>query len=340
MSKSNILYNMIVRTEKTLYKGFANQENATNQFRSDVLEGLGCTPKKLHSKYFYDKIGDQLFQQIMAMPEYYLTDCEMDIFKNRTADLAAIIMETETTFDLIELGAGDGTKSAFLLKYLLSQKADINYMPIDISANILGVLQDKLKRDLPLLNVMCLEGDYFDMLYKATTISSRRKVVLFLGSNIGNMEKEEAVAFCRSLSNQLSPGDIVLIGFDLKKNPQTILDAYNDTTGITAAFNLNLLSRINRELDANFNIEKFEHYQSYNPLNGACRSYLISSENQVVVIGGKVFNFEKDEAISMELSQKYSLKECESIADKSGFAPLNYITDSKSWFTDAVWLVI
>ncbi|MEP6806916.1 MAG: L-histidine N(alpha)-methyltransferase [Flavobacterium sp.] len=331
---------MILKTEKTLTKEVASQDNAIEQFRFDVLKGLNSTPKKLHSKYFYDKIGDTLFQQIMAMPEYYLTNCEMDIFQNKTAELAQIILETDEAFDLIELGAGDGTKSAFLLKYLLDQKADFNYMPIDISANILAVLNHKLKADLPELNITCLEGEYFKMLEKAADLSSRRKVVLFLGSNIGNMEKEEALSFCRGLNTYLSPGDIVLMGFDLKKNPQIILDAYNDKAGITAAFNLNLLTRINRELSADFVVEKFEHYQTYDPISGACRSYLISLDNQLVTIDSQSVNFEKDELIYMELSQKYSLEESEELANHSGFETINHIMDSKSWFTDVAWLSV
>jgi dimethylhistidine N-methyltransferase len=275
----------------------------------------------------------------MAMPEYYLTNCEMDIFQNKTSELAKIILETDQTFDLIELGAGDGTKSAFLLQHLLDQKADFNYMPIDISAHILSVLNNKLKADLPELTITCLEGEYFKMLEKATELSSRRKVVLFLGSNIGNMEKEEALSFCRDLNSYLSSGDIVLMGFDLKKNPQVILDAYNDKTGITAAFNLNLLTRINRELNADFVVEKFEHYQTYDPLSGACRSYLISLENQIVTIDGQSIIFDKDESVYMELSQKYSLSESEELADNSGFETINHIMDSKAWFADVAWLV-
>ncbi|SNR76607.1 L-histidine N(alpha)-methyltransferase [Flavobacterium sp. ov086] len=331
---------MILKTEKTIYEEFSSHENAIDQFRSDVLEGLTNTPKKLHSKYFYDTIGDRLFQQIMAMPEYYLTNCEMDIFQNKTSELAQIILESGTAFDLIELGAGDGTKSAFLLKDLLEKQADFNYMPIDISANILSVLSSKLKADLPELTITCLEGEYFKMLEKAANLSSRRKVVLFLGGNIGNMEKGEALAFCSDLSSYLSPGDIVLMGFDLKKNPQMILDAYNDKTGITAAFNLNLLTRINRELSADFCIEKFEHYQTYDPLSGSCRSYLISLADQVITIEERSVDFEKDELVYMELSQKYSLPEIEALAENSGFVTINHIMDSKSWFTDVAWGVV
>jgi uncharacterized SAM-dependent methyltransferase len=158
----------------------------------------------------------------MAMPEYYLTRCEMDIFKNRTVDLATIITNADTAFDVIELGAGDATKSSYLLKYLVRQNIEFTYMPIDISGNILNVLHEKLKADIPGLPITCLEGDYFTMLKKATKISGRRKVVLFLGGNIGNMEKEEALAFCLELREHLNPGDIVLMGFDLKESKYDI----------------------------------------------------------------------------------------------------------------------
>lgn len=331
---------MVLQSQTALSENGSMRKGALEQFRTDVLAGMRRVPKKLDSKYFYDKTGDALFQKIMIMPEYYLTNCEMDIFKNRTLDLSEIIMEKGLSFDLIELGAGDATKSSFLLKYLLSKKADFTYMPIDISANILSFLNDKLDKDLPELNIIGFEGEYFEMLSTAAASSARRKIVLFLGSNIGNMEKEEAFAFCQNLRNHLSLGDIVIIGFDLKKNPQTILDAYNDKAGITAAFNLNLLSRINRELDADFDKDKFKHYQTYDPIIGACRSYLVCSENLTVRIGKELIHFTKDEPVFMELSQKYSLAECECMAKDSGFASLKYIMDSKSWFTDAVWLAV
>jgi len=312
--------------------------NDTEQFRADVLKGFNSTPKTSQSKYFYDTIGDGLFQQIMAMPEYYLTRCELDIFKNRTQELAKVILADGTPFDLIELGAGDATKSSFLLKHLKDNEANFTYMPIDISGHILDVLDDKLSKEVPGLGIVCLEGDYFDMLKRAANLSSRRKVVLFLGGNIGNMEAAEAASFCRELRQHLSPGDIALIGFDLKKNPQTILDAYNDKAGITAAFNLNLLTRINRELGADFNVAQFAHYQNYDPLTGACRSYIISLEAQDVAIAKNVIHFDKDEAVYMEVSQKFSQDDIKQLAANSGFAIAGSVSDSKSWFTDSFWV--
>ncbi len=329
---------MMTQADKSLHISAMERGNIKDQFKTDVKKGLGDTPKKLQSKYFYDAIGDGLFQQIMTMPEYYLTRCELDIFKNRTVDLATLITNAGTAFDLIELGAGDATKSSYLLKHLIRQNIEFAYMPIDISGNILNVLNEKLKADIPGLPITCLEGDYFTMLKKATKISGRRKVVLFLGGNIGNMEQEEALAFCLELREHLNPGDIVVMGFDLKKNPQTILDAYNDKAGITAAFNLNMLARINRELQANFNIDSFKHYQNYDPLTGACRSFLISCDDQKVSIDEKIISFAKDEFIYMEVSQKFSQEDIQVLANATGFEITCSVTDSNGWFTDSLWV--
>jgi len=329
---------MNVQSDTDSYKE-NNQANIT-KFQSDVLEGLQKKQKKLSSKYFYDKTGDRLFQEIMAMPEYYLTKCELDIFKNKKEDLTAFIAPENEPFDLIELGAGDAMKSTYLLKYLVENNKDFTYMPIDISGNILSVLKEKLSTEIPKLEVISLEGDYFEMLDKAASMSSRKKVVLFLGSNIGNMNSDEAENFCLQLNKNLHSGDIVLIGFDLKKNPHTILNAYNDETGITAAFNLNLLHRINRELNADFEVENFQHYQTYDPVSGSCRSYLVSLKNQHVTIENEVISFKENELIDMEVSQKFSEKEINELAEKSGFKILGEIKDSKKWYVDSVWKVI
>lgn len=311
-----------------------------HKFESEIIKGLKDNPKHLLSKYFYDQKGDVLFQQIMNMPEYYLTGCEMEIFSRKSHELAEAFKAFDAPFDLVELGAGDATKSSHLLKYLVNRKADFTYMPIDISGNIISLLQERLSEEIPDLDLIGLNGEYFEMLDKASSISSRRKVILFLGGNIGNMEVEEAHEFCRELRKKLSPGDMLLIGFDLKKDPDTILSAYNDEAGITAAFNLNLLERINHEIYGNFDIGKFKHYQTYDPLSGACRSYLISLEEQQVRIGNELIDFKENEAVYMEISQKYALEETDVMAVKNGFKPLKHIQDSKGWFIDAIWKVV
>lgn len=315
------------------------KNDRANTFYSDVLKGLAAYPKKLSSKYFYDKTGDQLFQQIMAMPEYYLTNCELDIFQNRTEELTKAISNINESFDLIELGAGDAMKSSYLLKKLVDKGTDFTYMPIDISGNILSVLQENLNKKLPELKILPLQGEYFDMLDKATAISKRKKVVLFLGGNIGNMEIEEAVHFCSEVKRKLNSGDLFLVGFDLKKNPNTILAAYNDPAGITASFNLNLLTRINRELNADFDEKQFQHYQTYDPVSGACRSFLVSLCDQEVRVDNHLFHFKENELIDMEVSQKFSEQDIKKLAGDSGFHILTEIKDAKNWFVDSIWMV-
>ncbi len=315
------------------------EKNAVDHFRSDVLNGLQNTPKKLSSKYFYDKIGDHLFQQIMAMPSYYLTRCELDIFKNKTDELIDLLIPGNEPFDLIELGAGDAMKSTYLLDQLIRKGINFTYMPIDISGNILSILHKKLSSQLPELKITCLEGDYFEMLQKAASLSDRRKVILFLGSNIGNMTPEEAEDFCLHLNSNLSAKDRVLVGFDLKKNPHIILEAYNDKEGITASFNLNLLTRINNELGGNFDVKQFQHYQTYDPVTGACRSFLISLISQDVTIDNTTISFEENELIDMEISQKFSPEKIRELGEKSGFTITGEIKDAKKWFVDSIWQV-
>jgi len=328
-------------TSTTFNEQAARQGSFTdNQFYQDVIAGLTADPKRLDSKYFYDSNGDKLFQDLMACPEYYPTDCEMEIFTTQTADICNAMISEGDAFDLIELGAGDATKSIHLLRHLNEAGADFTYLPIDISSNVISHLNNTLPATLPGINITGLNGEYFDMLKKAAAISSRRKVVMFLGSNVGNMPVKVAEGFCRELRAHLSPGDMVLIGIDLKKNPKIVLAAYNDAAGITKRFNLNLLERINSELAGNFDVEQFDHYPTYDPATGACKSYLISLRDQQVTIGDKVISFEKDEYIHMEVSQKYTVDQTHKMASGAGFKPLKQFYDGKKWFTDAVWLAV
>lgn len=316
----------------------AEPDLRVNQFCDDVITGLTSTPKLLNSKYFYDANGDKLFQDLMNCDEYYPTNCELEIFSEKTADICKAIIGNGDAFDLIELGAGDATKSTYLLQYLLNAKADFTYLPIDISDNVISYLNITLPVTLPGLQMTGLNGEYFDMLTKAASISNKRKVVLFLGSNIGNMPVDVAENFCREVRNHLDTGDMLLIGFDLKKNPKTILAAYNDREGITKRFNLNLLERINRELAGDFDLQKFDHYPTYDPETGACKSYLVSLAAQHVKINGETIHFEKDECIYMEISQKFTVAETDNMATSAGFKPINRFFDDKKWFTDVIWL--
>jgi L-histidine Nalpha-methyltransferase len=306
-------------------------------FYHDIVDGLRAENKHLSSKYFYDEAGDQLFQQIMACPEYYPTRCEMEIMQHQSGKMAHLFLESSAPFDLVELGPGDATKSWFLLKELLKESAAFTYYPIDISSNVIRWLEDRLPVSLPGLRLQGLNGEYMDKMEQVSTFSANRKIVLFMGANIGNMTLPQATLFCRQLYDRMQPGDLLLIGFDLKKHPKTILDAYNDSGGITRAFNLNLLRRINRELDADFDIEQFEHYPVYDPGTGACRSYLISRIAQEVHIGEITISFREHEPTYMEISQKYTLPETAYMAAQSGFEPIHIFHDSKKWFADCLW---
>src|ERR1700748_2640173 len=195
-----------------------SSKSKTEQFYGDVITGLRSNPKHLNSKYFYDANGDKLFQDLMNCEEYYPTNCETEIFAEKTAEICKALMGDGDAFDLIELGAGDATKSTYLLQYLLEQNADFTYLPVDISENIISYLNITLPVTLPGLQMTGLNGEYFAMLKKAAAISNKRKVVMFLGSNVGNMPVDVAEQFCADVRNHLSPGDMMLIGVDLKKN--------------------------------------------------------------------------------------------------------------------------
>jgi L-histidine N-alpha-methyltransferase len=327
-------------TDNSLVTEQTEQLIQNQQFYDDVLAGLTSEPKHLDSKYFYDAAGDKLFQQIMNCDEYYPTNCELEIFTQQTAALADVLVADGTPFDLIELGAGDAMKSTYLLRQLIEQQADFTYMPIDISANTITYLNAALPGALPGLKLHGLNGDYFDMLKEAASVSTRRKVVLFLGSNIGNMPVAAAEGFCKALRAHLSPGDQALVGIDLKKNPKVILAAYNDAGGLTRDFNLNLLTRMNRELKADFIPEQFEHYATYDPATGACKSFLISTTGQQVRLGDETIHFAKDEFIDMEISQKYTVAQTDQMAIASGFKPVQHFYDEKRWFLDAIWKVV
>ena len=313
-----------------------------NPFAADVLRGLSATPKYLSSKYFYDDEGSRLFQEIMKLPEYYLTRAETDIFRAQTREIFEAFAENSAAFDLIELGAGDGTKTFLLVDFFLRRNAAFKYVPIDISSEALNFLTEKFNAQFPNLTIQPEQGDYFRTLETFKSKSDKRKIILFLGSNIGNFAHEQAVEFFKSLRSVMNPNDLLFIGFDLQKDPQTIVAAYDDAQKITAAFNLNLLRRINRELGADFMLDNFSHYATYHPIDGAARSFLISRTAQTVFIEAlnTSFEFAAWEPIFMEISQKYSLPMIENLAKKSGFEVARYFYDSRNYYTDALWKLV
>lgn len=308
-----------------------------SDFLIDVLEGLRSPNKRLSSKYFYDAKGDKLFQRIMHLDEYYLTNKEHEIFESKKAEILDAIYDGEP-FRIIELGAGDGLKTKILLKYFQKNGVNFTYTPVDISGNVLEILETNLVNEIPGLKVESFQGDYFDALSEIFE-RNEKDVVFFLGSNIGNFVKGEAEVFLSKLKSFLNPKDLLFMGVDLKKDPSIILSAYNDSEGVTTDFNLNLLERINTELGGDFNRDQFQHYPYYNPQTGECRSYIISKIKQVVTIAGERFDFRPWEAIFMEVSKKYDEVQLAELAATSGFSEISKFKDSQEWFADVLWEV-
>lgn len=313
-----------------------------HNFQKDINAGLSASNKTLSSKYFYDKIGDALFVEIMNMPEYYLTKAELDIFKNQNKELInALKLDKTTFFELVELGAGDGTKTKQLLKALDDLNYNFRYAPIDISDNALKQLKTSINKELPKVQTDPKQGDYFDVLGSLKT-AEHPIVVLFLGSNIGNLPDARAKEFIEKLDKNLKTGDKVVLGVDLIKPKSVVLPAYNDAQGITKRFNLNLLARINKELDANFDIETFEHQPEYNEDEGIARSFLVSTKDQTVTINSleKNFTFKEGEKIHMETSRKYNDQILNGILQGSALKITGRLTDSKDLFADYILMKI
>lgn len=318
----------------------AEMDEQTQTFALDIQQGLEALPKRLPSRYFYDETGDRLFQEIMALDEYYLTRSEYQIFEMHKERILEHFQEDSSSFRLIEFGAGDGLKTKVLLSHFLKRQAAFSYLPIDISQNALDGMVTDLNQLMPELDVQAQQGEYFKALRAVPPARGSRKAVLFLGSNIGNFMDGSGGTFLNELANSLEPGDILLIGFDLKKDPAKILAAYNDSKGVTKAFNLNLLRRINKELDANFNLEAFTHYPIYNPLTGECKSYLVSKADQTVRIGAldREYHFAAWEAIFMEVSRKYDEAGIAALAAETGFRVVEHLYDAQRNFTDSIWI--
>lgn len=316
-----------------------NVSNSETTFALDVLNGLSEHPKRLSSKYFYDDTGSVYFQKIMNLPEYYLTRCETEIIETQKSALLPLLLDE--SFNIVELGAGDGSKTSLLIEYFQNQGLAFQYIPIDISEGAMRELTDTMQKRFPDITTTGIVAEYFDGLKWLSTYNDRRNLVLILGSNLGNFPKPQAKVFLRSLWNTLNNGDYVFIGFDLKKDIDLMLDAYNDSQGITAAFNLNLLNRINRELGGNFDLNKFRFFATYNVFSGAIESYLVSLENQEVSIQklGQTFSFRSWEPIHTEYSYKYLASDILELAEATGYQIIKQLFDSKRYFTDSVWKV-
>jgi len=317
------------------------REQLRESFALDVLMGLSSSPKHLASKYFYDEIGSALFNRITRLPEYYLTACEQEILTARGDDLASLL--AGEPLNLVELGPGEGWKTETVVEALLSRRVDFRYLPVDISRSALEGLTAGLGRRFPDLTIEGLVADYFSGLRWLSRQPDRnRTCVLLLGSNIGNFSRAEARTFLRSLWNSLRDGDLALIGFDLKKDIDIMLAAYNDSRGVTRDFNLNLLHRINRELSGDFDVDRFRFFSTYDVFGGSMNSYLVSLAEQSVFVGavGQRFHFRPWEPIRTEYSYKYLESDIESLAAETGFRVERQFYDARRFFADSLWRVV
>jgi len=309
------------------------KEAFQKEFEDHVKEGLTSSPKYLSSKYIYDEKGDKLFQKIMALPEYYLTQSEyniIDIYKSELREQ----FSSPNGFDLIELGAGDGKKTKVLLRELVENDVDFTYKPIDISQNSIDNLTADLLDIFPDLDVQGEQGTYFKVLEELAQYNKRPKVIIVLGSNIGNLKHPEAIDFLGKLKDVMRKDDFLFMGFDQKKDPLTIQQAYADSQGITQEFNRNLLHRINKEMGSNFPVELFEHWEAYDPETGTAKSYLLTTEPCTVRIGllDLEVDFKKWETIHTEISQKYDDDIVDWLSTKAGLDIHSIYEDDRKYF--------
>jgi dimethylhistidine N-methyltransferase len=318
-----------------------NQEakEGAREFELDILAGLSGPGKFLHFKYFYDDLGSDLFDQICRQPEYYPTRTEAAILQKFAPRIAELMQSDEVS--IVELGSGSGTKTKILIREMVSRKNRICYFPIDISQKSLTENSAMIRSEFPEIEVIDIARDYIHGISEVNTIISANeagmppaKLFLFLGSSIGNFEPRQVVSFLRTVQENMRPGDIFLVGFDLHKEKRILDAAYNDKNGITARFNLNLLERINAELQGQFDLSKFTHVAYYNEQMRRIEMHLLSKEDQQVYVGalGRHFRFGKGESIHTENSYKFEPDQIKEIANESGFSVKEFFTDSEKWF--------
>jgi L-histidine Nalpha-methyltransferase len=310
------------------------------QFIHDVFHGLSGEKKHLSFKYFYDTKGSYLFNLITKQADYYLTQCELEIIDHYKEVISHRL--NSHSFNLIELGPGEGIKTRLLIDQFLKDGHDFTYFTIDISEKYLSQIVKKFNKELAHLKLIALNADYFNGLKWLSEQSTKPNLVLFLGSSIGNFTPRSTNVFLKGIWNDLHDGDYCLIGFDLRKDMEILLKAYNDSKGLTREFNLNLLARINRELGGHFNKDHFEHYAVYNVYNGAMESYLISSQDDDVSIEAlnQSFHFDAYEPLHLEYSYKYNLAQIAEHATLNGFKVVDNYFDEKRFFVDSLWQVV
>lgn len=301
---------------------------------AEVLSGLSARPRRLPPKLFYDAAGSHLFEQITETPEYYPTRTERAILKKYAGE---IIRQAGNNLTLVELGAGSASKTQVLIEALLRRQLRADFFPVDVSSSALQGALATLNGHFPRLRVSPIVADYTHLLPDLKSLPGR-KLVLFIGSTIGNFEPDEAQAFLKSVHRSLQPGDALLIGFDLIKDANVLHAAYNDAQGVTAAFNKNMLVRINRELGGSFDVDAFEHVAFWNRRKSRIEMHLESTYEQTVWVQdlGRGFHFEKGERIHTENSYKFNRGSIARLLRRSGFKVEKSWTDAKGWFCEAL----
>lgn len=306
-------------------------------FAADVSRGLTSQPKRLSPKYFYDELGSQLFEAICLLPEYYLTRAENEIIQRYADEIVGLV---DGHITLLEMGSGTASKTRLIIEALLRKQQSLLFMPVDISASTLESGSRILLQSFPRLRIEAYAAEYFDALEALDKNRRTRTLALFLGSNISNFGREEAPRFLRALRNVLRPGDALLLGADLKKDPAVLEPAYDDVLGVTSAFNLNILARINRELDGNFDLRAFKHRAAYNEEMERVEIHIESTCPQIVSVRklGLEVEFQIGERIHTENSYKYDLSGITRLAGQTGYIRAHTWLDSQERFSSNLLL--
>ncbi|WP_425414710.1 L-histidine N(alpha)-methyltransferase [Pseudoxanthomonas dokdonensis] len=294
---------------------------------ADVLDGLARTPKQLPSKYFYDAHGSSLFEAITQLPEYYLTRTELALLEQRMPDIAAAV---GANAHVVEYGSGSGRKTELLLQGL---QQPVAYTPVEISRSVLLASTQRMAGELPAVEMLPVCADFTQAIaLPPPSRSARRTLMFFPGSTLGNFTRPHAVAILRAMHQTMGNDGRALIGIDLDKDPALIDAAYNDSAGVTARFTLNLLARLNREIGSNFNLDQFQHRASYVRERGRIETFLVSLIDQDVRVGGQLFHFDRDEAMQVEYSHKYTDPGFSALAAEAGLEVAQHWNDARDWF--------
>ena len=298
-----------------------------DEFVAAVIAGLSLPQKSLPCRYFYDARGSDLFEEITSLPEYYPTRAETEILQRHATQLAESVPEGCV---LVEFGSGSSRKTEILLAALPGLRA---YVPIDVSRSALDDAAYRLRRRFPSLDVQPVEADFSGPIDLPIDLADGPRVGFFPGSTIGNLTRREASLLLHRMRLSLSPGGNLIVGVDLKKDARRLVLAYNDSSGVTAAFNLNLLARINREIEPAFDLDKFRHQSIYNPVEGRIEMHLVSVCEQTMSLRGHRIHFRAGETIHTENSHKYSIPEFQALVRASGWTPQTVWTDVENLFS-------